>query len=94
MKRKKRSKAHILYKHHQNFIRVAYAVLIIGSCLTVGVILAMLNQAHQLVMANTNKNLIELSQSVSTSLEERFEETWTILESSRAALQQRKHCNI
>ena len=81
MKRKKRSKAHILYKHHQNFIRVAYAVLIIGSCLTVGVILAMLNQAHQLVMANTNKNLIELSQSVSTSLEERFEETWTILES-------------
>ncbi len=74
-------KKNISYRHHQNFVKVVYVVLITVSCLAVGFIISLLHQAHPLVMANTNRNLIELSQSISTSLEEKFEEIWMSLES-------------
>ncbi len=81
MIRKKRTKSRILYKHHKNFLKIAYTVLIIGACLTIGAIAASLYEAHQIVMSNTNRNVSELSQSVDNALQQRIQRTLTILES-------------
>lgn len=78
---KKETVSRITYKFHKTFVKIAYIFLIIGACLTIGASVGLLYKAHKTVIVKTDRYITELSQSVSSALEQRFQRTFGILES-------------
>ncbi len=77
----KGAKSHVSYKYQKIFVRIVYFFLIAGACFTIGNNTALLRRAHQIVKFKTDRYISEVSQSICSALQERFQRTQMTLES-------------